>query len=157
MLYLLGLCLAGDQYKMLVFAHPFRMESSGNDGYLNAQSQLKYASNALLANHFINEVSFKNPTYCFVLCFLSLPTPYLSLSFFFHFSLHTVGHEFRWHVGFLWLWCSCCGVMFWKTATENSSLLALLSTPPSSFSLKRKLGCSKVWLSCILSCSLLWI
>lgn len=80
--YLLGLCLAGDQCKMLVFAHPFRMESSRNDVYLNAQSQLKYASNALLANHFINEVSFKNPTYCFVLCFLSLPTPYLSLSFF---------------------------------------------------------------------------
>lgn len=53
-LYLLGLNLIGDQHKMLVYAHPFGMESSGNDVYLNAQSQLKYASNALLANHFIN-------------------------------------------------------------------------------------------------------
>jgi len=53
-LHLLGLYLIGDQYKVLVYAHPFCMESSGNDVYLNAQSQLKFASNALLANLFIN-------------------------------------------------------------------------------------------------------
>jgi len=54
MLYLSSLFLAGDQYEMHVLAHPSCMGSSGNDVYSNAQSQLKYASNAVLANHVIN-------------------------------------------------------------------------------------------------------
>lgn len=82
MLYLSSLFLAGDQYEMHVLAHPSCMGSSGNDVYSNAQSQLKYASNAVLANHVINQVSFKNPTYCFILRFLSLPTPICHSLFF---------------------------------------------------------------------------
>lgn len=54
MLYLLKFSLAGDQYETHALAHPSCMGSSGNDVYLNAQSQLKYASNAVLANHIIN-------------------------------------------------------------------------------------------------------
>lgn len=113
------------------------MESSGNDVYLNAQSQLKYASNALLANHFINQVSVKNPTYGFVLCFLSLPNPSLFVTLFFllffHFSFPQQEMNFSDMLGFY-----DCGVHVLNTATEHFSLLILLFKQLSSFFLKKK-------------------
>lgn len=113
------------------------MESSGNDVYLNAQSQLKYASNALLANHFINQVSVKNPTYGFVLCFLSLPSPSLFVTHFvvvFFFSFPQSEINFIDTLGFY-----DCGVHVLNMATEHFSLLILLFKQLSSIFLKKKI------------------